>query len=260
MAHWVSSAFSIIEGVHIVARALLDMSLMVWLYLPLIPGRRGKYFTCLTNFSCTRNASRGGGGGVNSKHPVDRICTRSGLNDFGSGPEHDLHLKPSQPPAGWEEKGKYRKETWEKRGRRGYWGNWYGLAISLAYPSGEEGGILLGNVPADIFCRLSCPPFLNRQGEILSPSPERLVSNSGPKTTPLLGSENRRYVILSDSFRNVSAALSLLNKFCNSIYSTQIISLAIAMPRGGGGVSTLWIAIVPDPDWTTMPDPSSDLD
>jgi hypothetical protein len=54
------------------------------------------------------------------------------------------------------------------------------------------------------FYRLSCPPFLNRQEEILYLGPERLVSESGTKATPLLGC-----VILSVSYRNVSAALSL---------------------------------------------------
>ena len=41
---------------------------------------------------------------------------------------------------------------------------------------------------------------------------------SGTKATPLLGSENRGGVILSVSNINVSAAFSLLNKVCNSIY------------------------------------------
>jgi hypothetical protein len=72
------------------------------------------------------------------------------------------------------------------------------------------------------FYRLSCPPFLNRQEEILYLGPERLVSESGTKATPLLGSENRGCVILSVSYRNVSAALSLLNKVCNSIYTRNV--------------------------------------
>jgi hypothetical protein len=39
-----------------------------------------------------------------------------------------------------------------------------------------------------------------------------LVSDSGTKTAPLLGSGNRRRAFLSVSYRNVSAALSHLNK------------------------------------------------
>jgi hypothetical protein len=54
-----------------------------------------------------------------------------------------------------------------------------------------------------------------------SPDPARLVSDSGTEAAPLLGSGNRGRAILSVSYRNVSAALSLLNKVCNSIYSRK---------------------------------------
>ncbi len=76
-----------------------------------------------------------------------------------------------------------------------------------------------------VFFRLSYPPFLNRQGESHYPDPARLVSDSGTKVPPLLGSGNRGCVKLSVSYRNVSPALSLLNKVYNSIYSTRIQSL-----------------------------------
>ncbi len=52
-----------------------------------------------------------------------------------------------------------------------------------------------------------------------SPDPARLVSGSGTKAAPLLESGNRGRAILFVSYRNVSAALSLLNNVCNSIYS-----------------------------------------
>jgi hypothetical protein len=51
--------------------------------------------------------------------------------------------------------------------------------------------------------------------------PARLVSDSGTKAAPLLGPGNRGCVRLSVSYRNVSAALSLLNKVYNSIYTTN---------------------------------------
>ena len=55
-----------------------------------------------------------------------------------------------------------------------------------------------------------------------SPDPARPVSDSGTEAAPLLGSGNRGRAILSVSYRNVSAALSLLNKVCNSIYSRNV--------------------------------------
>ncbi len=51
------------------------------------------------------------------------------------------------------------------------------------------------------------------------PDTARLFSDSGTKAAPLVGYGNRGCVILSVSYRNVSAALSLLDKVCNSIYS-----------------------------------------
>jgi hypothetical protein len=51
------------------------------------------------------------------------------------------------------------------------------------------------------------------------PDPARLVSDYGTEGAPLLVSGNRGRAILSVSDRNVSAALSLLIKVCNSIYS-----------------------------------------
>jgi hypothetical protein len=54
-----------------------------------------------------------------------------------------------------------------------------------------------------------------------SPDPARLVSDSGTKLAPLLGFGNRGCIILSVSYIKVSAALSLLNKVYNSIYSTD---------------------------------------
>jgi hypothetical protein len=62
--------------------------------------------------------------------------------------------------------------------------------------------------------------FLNRQGESRAILPTRqdcMVSNSGTKAASLLKSGNRGCVILSVSYRNVSAAL---NKVYNFIYST----------------------------------------
>jgi hypothetical protein len=47
----------------------------------------------------------------------------------------------------------------------------------------------------------------------------RLVSDSGTKDAPLLGSGNRRRAILFVSYRKISAAIPLLNKVYNSIYS-----------------------------------------
>ncbi len=54
-----------------------------------------------------------------------------------------------------------------------------------------------------------------------SPGPARLVSNSGTKAAPFSGSGNRTedVLFLSVSYRNGSAAVSLLNKVYNSIYS-----------------------------------------
>jgi hypothetical protein len=75
------------------------------------------------------------------------------------------------------------------------------------------------------------PPFLSailkstRRKTAHSPDPTRVVSDSGTKAAHLLGSGNRGCVILSVSFRNVSAAPSLLNKVCNSIYSNSITPL-----------------------------------
>ncbi len=63
-AHWVSSSLSFIKGVHISARALLDINLKwIWLYRSHIPvGRRGVFYSVkwyLPAFA----ALRGGGGG-----------------------------------------------------------------------------------------------------------------------------------------------------------------------------------------------------
>jgi hypothetical protein len=55
-----------------------------------------------------------------------------------------------------------------------------------------------------------------------SPDPTRLVSDSGTKAAPLLRSGNIGCVILSVSYRHVSAALSLQNKVYNSIYSMSV--------------------------------------
>ncbi len=61
------------------------------------------------------------------------------------------------------------------------------------------------------------PPFLSaifkptRRKLNHSPDPARLVSDSGTKAAPLLGSGNRGYAILSVSFRNVSALRSKLS-------------------------------------------------
>ncbi len=51
--------------------------------------------------------------------------------------------------------------------------------------------------------------------------PAELVLDSGTKAARLVGSENRGHAFLSASYRNVSAALSLLNQVCNSIYSIE---------------------------------------
>jgi hypothetical protein len=56
-----------------------------------------------------------------------------------------------------------------------------------------------------------------------SPDTARLVSDLGTKAAPLLGSWKRGSDMLSVSYRNVSTALSLLNKVCNSIYSNPFI-------------------------------------
>ncbi len=65
---------------------------------------------------------------------------------------------------------------------------------------------------------LNAPPFLSA---IFKPA--RQVFESGTKAVPLLGSGNRGCVIFTVFQRNVSAALSLLNKVCNSIYSTTVL-------------------------------------
>jgi hypothetical protein len=71
------------------------------------------------------------------------------------------------------------------------------------------------------------PPFfsaifkLTRRKPGHSPDPARLVSDPGTKLAPWLGFGNRGCIILSVSYRNVLAALSLLNKVYNSIYSTD---------------------------------------
>jgi hypothetical protein len=72
-----------------------------------------------------------------------------------------------------------------------------------------------------------------------SPDPARLVSDQGTKAAPLVGSGNRECVILSVCYGNVSAALSLLNKVYNSIYSkyanqglsNQTIQLSVVLIR-----------------------------
>jgi hypothetical protein len=56
----------------------------------------------------------------------------------------------------------------------------------------------------------------NEKAEENSPDPARLVSDSGTKAAPLLGSGNRGLAILSVSYKKASAALSLLNKVYNS--------------------------------------------
>jgi hypothetical protein len=54
-----------------------------------------------------------------------------------------------------------------------------------------------------------------------SPDPARPVSDFGTKAAPLLGSWNRGRDVVYVSYRNVTAALSLLNKVCNSIKSKR---------------------------------------
>jgi hypothetical protein len=71
-----------------------------------------------------------------------------------------------------------------------------------------------------------------------SPGPARLVSNSGTKAAPLLRSGDRGYVgyvILSVSHRNVSAALSLLNKVYNSIYFMRLSLFKSERAQPGDG-------------------------
>ncbi len=90
---------------------------------------------------------------------------------------------------------------------------------------GGCGANSIDNKLAWIFFR---PPFLSaifkppRRKPGYSPDPASLVSDSGTKVAPLLGSGNRGRDILSVSSRNVSAALFLLNKVCNSIYSNKM--------------------------------------
>ncbi len=62
------------------------------------------------------------------------------------------------------------------------------------------------------------PPFLSAifKPTRRKPDPARQVSDWRTKLAPLLESENRGCVILSVSYRNVSAALSLLNKVYSS--------------------------------------------
>jgi hypothetical protein len=73
--------------------------------------------------------------------------------------------------------------------------------------------------------RFRFPPFFSaifkptRRKSGHSPDPARLVSDSGTKAAPLLGSGNRGRAILSVSYKNVSAALSFLNKVYKSIDS-----------------------------------------
>ncbi len=50
--------------------------------------------------------------------------------------------------------------------------------------------------------------------------PAELVLDSGTKAAPLVGSGNRGHALLSVSYRNVSAALSFINKVCNPNCST----------------------------------------
>jgi hypothetical protein len=47
----------------------------------------------------------------------------------------------------------------------------------------EEGPLKIGNIVFTVFL---VRPFFYRQGEILSPGPERLVSESGTKATPFV--------------------------------------------------------------------------
>jgi hypothetical protein len=76
----------------------------------------------------------------------------------------------------------------------------------------------MGNLLQEDFSAIFKP---TRRKPDHSPDPARLDSNSGTKDAPLLRSGKRGCVILSVSYRNVSAALSLLNKVYNynSIYS-----------------------------------------
>jgi hypothetical protein len=52
--------------------------------------------------------------------------------------------------------------------------------------------------------------------------PAELVLDSETKAAPLVGSGNRGHALVSVSYRNFSAALSLIYKVCNSIYSKII--------------------------------------
>jgi hypothetical protein len=69
------------------------------------------------------------------------------------------------------------------------------------------------------FCCFSYSQFFNRQWEsrAILLTRQDCFRDSGTKAAPLLVSRNRGHAILSVSYRNVSAALSLLNKVCNSI-------------------------------------------
>jgi hypothetical protein len=66
-------------------------------------------------------------------------------------------------------------------------------------------------------------PFLNdkEKARAIHPTRQDWFSGLGTKAAPLLGPEKRGRVILFVSYRNVSAALSLLNKVFNSIYSNH---------------------------------------
>jgi hypothetical protein len=121
--------------------------------------------------------------------------------------------------------------------------------VRTAFSLLGEGKFLYGSLtftgmcplsPLQIFSvRLSYPPFLNRQGEswaILPTHAARLVSDSGTKAAPLLGSGNR-------GLAKEMAALSLLNKVCNSIYSNGwslsnllLFRLQLQYLQAGGGV------------------------
>jgi hypothetical protein len=100
--------------------------------------------------------------------------------------------------------------------------------IKICHSSGIKGRGFTESASEIMFTFQQYPPFLNRQGEIRAPA--KLVSNSGTKAAPVLGPGNRGCVLLSVTYRNVSAALSLLNKVHNSIYSTnQQLTLYVYM-------------------------------